>query len=112
MPAKIDTLRQIEKSHRPDLLGGALGTSPWRIEKILKDHGCSSRKHVKGLEEIKKYVASCWPVICIVQNEPGLGGLKRGAHWFVVFAYDDGGVFVTGRVTRHDGAQHEHQRVL
>lgn len=95
MPAEIDTLRKIEKSHGPDLFGGALGTSPWRIESILKHYGCSARKHVDGLDGIKKYVASWWPVICIIQNTPGLNGLMDGAHWFVVFAYDDGGVYVT-----------------
>ena len=44
---------------------------------------------------LKDWVDSSRPVICLIQNTGGLFGLKDGAHWFVVFAYDDDGVFVT-----------------
>jgi Peptidase_C39 like family len=94
-PANIDTLRRIEKSHHPDVLFGALGTSPWRIQAILEAYGARSCAHVSKEPDLKDHVASSRPVICLIQNTGGLLGLGDGAHWFVVFAYDDAGVFVT-----------------
>jgi Peptidase_C39 like family len=92
----ITTLQDIEKNHHPDLLGGKFGTSPWRIEGILEAYGATPLKHVSKEEDLKSYVAKEDPVICLIQNEGGIGGLfSGGAHWFVVFAYDDQGVFVT-----------------
>jgi len=91
----LSTLRAIEKSHPPDVLSGHLGTSPDRIERTLKDYGVSSLTEVNDIATLKRRVGANCPVICLIQNTAGLGGLFGTAHWFVVFAYDDAGVFVT-----------------
>jgi hypothetical protein len=95
MPRDLDTLRQIEKSHPADLLFGKWGTSPWRVEEALKHYGAKDLRHVNDEETLKQWVRNLYPVICLIQNTGGLLGLRDGAHWFVVFAYDDAGVFVT-----------------
>jgi Peptidase_C39 like family len=91
----IETLRKIEKSHPPDILFGKLGTSPWRIEAILRHYRARSLEYVSTVDELKRHVSRLCPVICLIQNTGGLWGLSDGAHWFVVFAYDDSGVCVT-----------------
>ncbi|WP_437722819.1 C39 family peptidase [Sorangium sp. So ce861] len=91
----ISTLRKIEKSHPPDLLFGAFGTSPGRIEAILRHYGARHLEHFSTIDALKRHVSRLCPVICLIQNTGGLGGLPDGAHWFVVFAYDDGDVAVT-----------------
>lgn len=91
----LRTLRAIEKSHPPDALFGLLGTSPDEIERTLKDYGVSSLARVNDIATLKRRVAASCPVICLIQNTAGMEGLFGTAHWFVVFAYDDAGVFVT-----------------
>jgi hypothetical protein len=94
-PASIETLRKIEKSHPADLMFGKWGTSPWRIEAILNDYKANATHHLSSIDDLKRYVRMACPVICVIQNTEGVLGLGDGAHWFVVFAYDDDGVFVT-----------------
>jgi hypothetical protein len=92
----IETLREIERNYPADLLGGRLGTTPWHIRKVLHFHGASELRQVRDLEQLKQRVRRLMPVICLIQNSPGLRGLlSGGAHWFLVFAYDEDGVFVT-----------------
>ncbi|HZF56772.1 MAG TPA: C39 family peptidase [Polyangiaceae bacterium] len=91
----LSTLRAIEKSHPPDTPFGVLGTTPDGIEKTLKDYGVSSLTHVNDIATLKRRIGANCPVICLIQNTAGLQGLFGSAHWFVVFAYDDAGVFVT-----------------
>jgi hypothetical protein len=93
--SEIDTLREIEKNHPPDILFGKWGTSPWRIKAILESFGANNLQEVRTLERLKHWVGKSCPVVCLIQNTGGLFGLRHGAHWFVVFAYDNDGVFVT-----------------
>jgi hypothetical protein len=93
---QLATLREIERTHHPDLFGGRLGTSPWRVEAILRAYGATGLQHIHNEDELKRSVAANNPVVCLIQNVGGLRGLfSSGAHWFVVFAYDEQGVFVT-----------------
>jgi len=51
---------------------------------------------VRNVQQLKQWVGQLFPVICLIQNTAHVSGLLRhGAHWFVVFAYDKDGVFVT-----------------
>lgn len=93
--AEIETLRKIEKSHPADLAGGRLGTTPSQLAKALKHYGASDQQHVNNTTSLKDRLKSQYPVICLIQNSEGISGLLNGAHWFVVFAYNDAGVFVT-----------------
>ena len=93
--ANIETLRKIERSHPPDVFWGVFGTSPWRIRAILDHYGAKRLENVSSVDELKRHVGRLCPVICLIQNTEGFGGLPDGAHWFVVFAYDHIGVFVT-----------------
>ena len=96
MPADIETLRQIETSHPPNLFWGHLGTSPGQIKAALRAYGAWSLREVNSVDELKHWVRALCPVICLIQNKGGLAGLVgSGAHWFVVFAYNEAGVFVT-----------------
>jgi hypothetical protein len=93
--AELATLQEIEQSYPPDLFFGKLGTSPMRIQEILEHYGADDLHKANNVDALKNWVGSSCPVICLIQNTGGLFGLKDGAHWFVVFAYDDDGVFVT-----------------
>jgi Peptidase_C39 like family len=95
MRAELATLREIEQNYPPDLFFGKLGTSPLHIQKILEHYGANNLQKANNIDALKQCVSSSFPVICLIQNTGGLFGLKDGAHWFVVFAYDDDGVFVT-----------------
>jgi hypothetical protein len=92
---EIASLREIEANHPPDLFFGKLGTSPLRIQAILEAYGADTIQKVNTVDALTQWVDASWPVICLIQNTGGLFGLKDGAHWFVAFAYDDDGVFVT-----------------
>jgi hypothetical protein len=95
LPATLDSLRQIEQTHPPDLIGGRFGTSPWRIASALRDYGAPCVAGVNRLRELKEAIADRNPVLCVIQNEPGLFGMRAGAHWLVAHAYDRDGVYVT-----------------
>lgn len=93
-PAITETLTKIVKSHPSDLLGGN-GTAPWGIQGILEDNGAKFHAYPGDANDLKLRVKQMQPVICVIQNTPGFKGLKDGSHWFVVFAYNDDGVFVS-----------------
>jgi hypothetical protein len=95
LPATVDSLRRVERTHPPDLLGGRFGTSPWRIASALRDYGVPHVQAVNRLRELKDAIADRNPVLCVIQNEPGLFGMRAGAHWLVAHAYDRDGVYVT-----------------
>lgn len=94
-PANISTLRDIERTHPADIRGGQWGTSPSQIEACLTHYGARSTSHIETEDSLKRSLRSSFPVICIIQNSGGLFGLGDGAHWFVPFAYNDDGIFVT-----------------
>lgn len=94
----ISSLRSIERNHPPNLFFGRGGTSPSRIQRILAHYGANSLVHVDNKETLKSRIRSFCPVVCLIQNS---NNLLRGAHWFVVFAYNDTGVFVTNYSPTH-----------
>jgi hypothetical protein len=44
---------------------------------------------------LKSSIKSNRPVICVIQNQEGYFGLPNGSHWFVIFAYNDDGLYVS-----------------
>jgi hypothetical protein len=94
IPQAIAGLKVIEKDFPPDVLSGAWGTSSARIERALSAHklGFGHARERKGLEDAMRRRRAA---IALIQNAPGLGGAGQGAHWFVVFGCDAGGVYVT-----------------
>jgi hypothetical protein len=94
-PANLSTLRAIERTHPPDILGGILGTSPRRVQAILVYYGAIGLGTIGNEESLKRLIRGLFPVICLIQNSGGLFGLGDGAHWLVAFAYNDNGIFVT-----------------
>lgn len=101
-PANIATLQAIETSHPANLLGGKWGTTPHKVRVALAAYGATSIHTAETDKALKLRVSTGFPVICLIQNERGISGLAReGAHWFVVFAYDDDGVYVTNWRTVH-----------
>ncbi len=106
MQPRIQTLRTIERSHPADVLGGRFGTSPFRIKEILRHYGATVTREASSFAQIKKHVSAACPVICLIQNTGGITGLGDGAHWFVVFAYDNNGVYVTNYGERTNQAEH------
>ena len=101
LPATIDSLRRIEKSHPPDLFGGRFGTSPWRIAAALRDYGVPAVMPINRVADLRDAIADRNPVLCVIQNEPGLFGMRAGAHWLVAHAYDATGVYVTNFGEHH-----------
>ncbi|EYF04708.1 Hypothetical protein CAP_4183 [Chondromyces apiculatus DSM 436] len=91
----IATLRSIERSHPPDLLFGRAGSSPQRVVETLSAYRARRLGTANNIETLRRCVRASCPVICVIQNTGGLFGLGDGAHWFVVYAYNDAGVFVT-----------------
>ena len=91
----MSTLRMIEMSHPADIAGGKFGTSPGRIREILEHYGAPTLDTIGTEGNLKRSLNNLFPVICLVQNKGGVTGLFSGAHWFVAFAYNDDGIFVT-----------------
>ena len=101
LPAHVDSLWRIERTHPPDLVGGRFGTSPWRIASALRDYGVPRALGVNRLRELREAIADRNPVLCVIQNEPGLFGMRAGAHWLVAHAYDRDGIYVTNFGPHH-----------
>jgi hypothetical protein len=101
MSNDIDTLREIEKSHPADLLFGYWGSTPGRIEATLKHYKAGPLKYVDDFESLKSKVRAELPVVCLIQNTGTVWGIKDSAHWFVVYAYNNDGVFVTNYRSKH-----------
>jgi hypothetical protein len=101
LPAHVDSLHRIERTHPPDLIGGRLGTTPWRIASALRAYGAPHVAAVNRLRDLKEAIADRNPVLCVIQNEPGLFGMRAGAHWLVAHAYDRDGVYVTNFGRHH-----------
>jgi len=89
-------------SHPPDFLAipGTslnLGTTPWHEADTCKAYGLKTNSFSKGSAngipwiQLKNALAARHPVLCMVD----LGKLTDvwGAHWLVVFAYDDNGFY-------------------
>jgi hypothetical protein len=95
LPPHPDSLHKIEDSHPADLLGGKFGTTPWRVAATLSDYGVPTPQPVRTVDDLCEWVGRSCPVICVIQNDPRWFGIRGGAHWFVVFGFDDAGVYVT-----------------
>lgn len=90
----IAGLRKVEQAYPADVLSGVAGTSAGKVlraltEENVKHYQANGRK---GLEEALRRK---WAGIALIQNTAGLLKVGDGAHWFVVFASDSNGVYVT-----------------
>jgi hypothetical protein len=94
IPKSLAGLQKIEKAYPPDVISGALGTSPNRVLRALKENDIRHRK-VDGQKELEDALRRGAAAIALIQNTAGLAGLGDGAHWFVIFGCDANGVHVT-----------------
>jgi hypothetical protein len=94
IPKSLAGLQTIEKAYPPDVISGALGTSPGRVLRALKAYNMHHRK-VDGQKELTGALSGGAAAIALIQNTAGIGGLGDGAHWFVIFGCDANGVHVT-----------------
>jgi hypothetical protein len=90
-------MRQIEADHPPDNLGGWMGTSRRRVERVCRRHGVKLRP-VHGEPRLKESLADGEPVI-VMLGVPGPKLLKRwtlpAGHWMVAYGYDETDVHLT-----------------
>jgi hypothetical protein len=92
----------VEQSHPPDNLGGWLGTSRRRVERICNSHG-QQLGEVTGEAELRCYLGDGKPVIVML----GVPGRRVGpwhvplGHWMVAYGFDDEFVYLSnqGRMT-------------
>lgn len=91
-----DLMRRIEKEHPPDNLGGWLGSSRRRVERILRSHGVPWRV-VRGERALRAALAAEQLVVVMVQTPGVRFGRWRipGGHWIVLYGYDDERIFCT-----------------
>ena len=101
-----DIMRQIERDHPPDNIGGWLGTSRRRVERICRRHGVIL-KPVHGEAKLREQLTLARPVI-VMLSVPGPKLLKRytlpSGHWMVAYGYDENDVHLTnwGKMTWSD----------
>lgn len=88
---------QIEQQHPPDNIGGWLGTSRRRVERICRSHGIKLQE-VRGEQGLREHLSRGQPVI-VMLGVPGPKILKRytlpAGHWMVAYGYDEADVHLT-----------------
>ncbi|MBK6918423.1 MAG: hypothetical protein IPH07_13585 [Deltaproteobacteria bacterium] len=108
LPAELTSLRKVERSHPADLGAGYLGTTPSRVRKALEAYGAKPLQIVESVADVQRRLAGGFPVVCLVQNPGGRLGLPtNGAHWFVLYAYDDDGIFATNSAGKYGWSEFE-----
>jgi hypothetical protein len=87
---------------RPDVGFGIGGTSPKRMESMLRDNGLQCAWIDKA--RIQDYVRSGYLVICMLDIHPDKGGWlnSSGFHWVCVYGVDGNGYYVTNWRTRSE----------
>jgi hypothetical protein len=97
-----EVMRAIEGEHPPDNLGGYLGTSRRRVERICRAFGMRVEE-AEGETELRAHLNEQRPVIVMV----GVPGPKLwrwslpAGHWMVAYGYDEQHLYLTnfGRMT-------------
>jgi hypothetical protein len=91
-------MRDIEKAHPPDNLGGWFGTSRYCVERICRTHGLDLSE-VSGEEELRSYLGGRNPVI-VMLGVPGPRFWRwqlPAGHWMVAYGFDDEFVYLSNQ---------------
>jgi len=92
-----EIMRRIEKTHPPDNLGGYMGTSRRRVERICRSHGVILRP-VLGETKLREQLTLGNPVI-VMLSVPGQKLFNRftmpAGHWMVAYGFDEQDVHLT-----------------
>ena len=107
--AKLDPAAEImcavEAAHPPDNLGGYLGTSRRRVERICRAHGILLDE-IAGESELRERLSERQPVIVMLQvGGPRVFGYPVPlGHWMVAYGFDREHVYLTnwGRMSWDD----------
>jgi hypothetical protein len=91
-----DLMLWVEEEHPPDNVGGWLGTSRRRVERICRTNGIEPIE-VDGEEELRTSIAAGKPVMVMVGTEgPRVWKWTVPAgHWMLAYGYDDRQLFLT-----------------
>ena len=91
-------MEALEEGHPPDNVGGWLGTSRRRVERICRANGVRMRA-VRGAEEVKASIRGGRPVIVMLGRwKPAWWKVRvPSGHWMVAYGYDAESVYLTNR---------------
>lgn len=91
-----DVMLAVESAHPPDNLGGYLGTSRRRLERVCRVHGVLLGE-VEGEDELRARLAERRPVIVMLQiNGPRIFGYPVPlGHWMVAYGFDHDYIYLT-----------------
>src|SRR5436853_404510 len=89
-------MRAVESAHPPDNLGGWLGTSRRRVERICRAFGLDLDE-IEGEEALRWHLGEGRPVIVMlgVAGPRLLNWRLPAGHWMVAFGYDDESIYLT-----------------
>jgi len=90
------TMTAIEDAHPPDNLGGWLGTSRRRVERICRRHGIELGE-IDGEDALRESLAAGRPVLVMLQTDGARFWKWRipAGHWMLAYGYDERQIFFT-----------------